>query len=239
MNQITADKLLIPGAIVVAGMLIGAGVYFGAPVSSGGPAQVADSDSEEATFGNNNSDAAENVRPVGADDHVRGNPDAPVTLIEYSDFECPFCGRFHPTAERVLEEYEGQVKWVYRHFPLTSIHPSAREAAVASECAAELGGNDAFWTFADGLFENQSRLGEELYSELAGQAGLASSDLLACVAQERHVDRVEADFLNAGESGGRGTPYVIVVNADGEVFPFSGALPYPQVKSVIDKALES
>ena len=98
---------------------------------------------------------AKAMRPVSKDsDHIRGNPAAPVTLVEYSDFECPFCKRFHTTAKRLVDESGGRVKWVYRHFPLDELHPvKARQEAVASECAAELGGNDAFWKFADRLYE--------------------------------------------------------------------------------------
>jgi len=106
----------------------------------------------ESAFGNSDSLAAENMRPVGVDDHVRGDRSAPVMLVEYSDFECPFCAQFHPTLEKALDDFDGQVAWTYRHFPLTSIHAEALPAALASECAAELGGEDAFWDFADSLF---------------------------------------------------------------------------------------
>jgi protein-disulfide isomerase len=92
------------------------------------------------------------VDPISEKDHVRGDRDAQIVLIEYSDFQCPFCSRFHPTAQQVVEEFNGQVMWVYRHFPLDSIHPVARKAAEASECVAELGGNDAFWNFVDTIF---------------------------------------------------------------------------------------
>jgi protein-disulfide isomerase len=85
-------------------------------------------------------------------DHVRGNKDAQVLLIEYSDFQCPYCQRFHPTTLQVLEEYKDQVGFVYRHFPLDQLHPYARPAAEASECIKELGGEDAFWKFADKAF---------------------------------------------------------------------------------------
>lgn len=95
------------------------------------------------------------IRPVTDADHIRGSSDAPITIIEYSDFQCPFCIRFHPTMLQVMAEYEGRVRWVYRHLPLTAIHPEAEPAALAAECAGELGGNDAFWQFADGLFANQ------------------------------------------------------------------------------------
>src|SRR5207237_7967826 len=84
-------------------------------------------------------------------DHVYGNPNASITLIEYSDFECPYCKSVHLTAKRVVDESRGQVNWVYRHFPLEMHNPGAQKQAEASECAAELGGNEAFWKFADAV----------------------------------------------------------------------------------------
>ena len=89
------------------------------------------------------------------DDPVMGDPDAPITIIEFSDFQCPFCEKFHPTSQQVLQEYGDDVRWVYRHFPLDSIHPRARPSAMASECADEQG---KFWEFANTLFANQSRI---------------------------------------------------------------------------------
>lgn len=88
-------------------------------------------------------------------DHVIGGVNAKVAIVEFSDFQCPFCQRFHPTMQRVLQEYGDDVKWVYRHFPLDSIHPRARPSAAASECAAE---QDKFWEFMNALFANQDRI---------------------------------------------------------------------------------
>lgn len=95
---------------------------------------------------------ASKIPEITAEDHVRGNPNASVKLIEYSDYECPYCKSFHPTAQRLMTEYEGQIAWVYRHFPLDRIHPNARPAAIASECIADLAGEDAFWEFTDMVF---------------------------------------------------------------------------------------
>lgn len=89
---------------------------------------------------------------ITAQDHVRGNRNAQIFLIEYSDFECPYCKSFHPTAMQALEEYGDKIGWAYRHYPLDMIHPNARPAAIASECVAELGGDEAFWKFADEIF---------------------------------------------------------------------------------------
>jgi len=114
---------------------------------------VTDALQNNETFSNNKSKTAEAMRPLDENDHVRGNPDAPITIVEYSDLQCPFCKSHHPTLIKISEEFSGQVKWVYRHFPLTSIHAEAFPAAVASECAAELGGEEAFWGFIDQVFE--------------------------------------------------------------------------------------
>ncbi|MBI4090954.1 MAG: thioredoxin domain-containing protein, partial [Candidatus Komeilibacteria bacterium] len=93
---------------------------------------------------------ATKIAAVSKDDHIRGDVNAEVTLIEYSDFECPFCARFRPTVTQALAEYQGKVRLVYRHFPLRSIHPQAQKAAEASECASEQG---KFWEMHDKLFD--------------------------------------------------------------------------------------
>lgn len=95
---------------------------------------------------------APNAAPVVADDFVRGNRSAQIAMIEYSDFECPYCKRFYPTAQQIQTEYADKVMWVYRQLPLpATMHPNAQKYAEASECAAKLGGNDAFWKYADKL----------------------------------------------------------------------------------------
>lgn len=86
------------------------------------------------------------------DEHIRGNADAPIKLVEYSDFECPFCTRFHNEAKTLVDQYGDQVAWVYRHLPLTSLHPNAVALAEVSECVAEIAGNDAFWEYTDIVF---------------------------------------------------------------------------------------
>ena len=97
------------------------------------------------------------IRPVSESDFVLGNENGSVTVIEYSDFECPFCGRHHPTLERLVAE-NSEVRWVYRHYPLASIHPQATIAAVAGECIAEQAGDEGFWQYADFIFKNQRLL---------------------------------------------------------------------------------
>ena len=176
-------------------------------------------------------------------DHLYGNPGAPVTLIEYSDFECPFCKRFHSTVKRLVDESDGKVNWVYRHFPIDQLHPvKARREAVASECANELGGNEAFWKFADRFFEltpsnNRTDI-DVVLPQIAREIGLDESQFMACLDSGKYDQHIEEDLQSATASGGRGTPWSIVVSKNGERYPLSGAQPYEAVKRVVDLALK-
>lgn len=102
--------------------------------------------------GTDNTAAIPNLPPVDENDHIRGDENAQVTIIEYSDYDCPFCSRFHETMKQVVDEYDGQVRWVYRHFPLPQLHPNATAVAEASECVAAQEGEDAYWAFSDKYF---------------------------------------------------------------------------------------
>ena len=169
------------------------------------------------------------MRPVSQGrDHIRGNPAAPVTLVEYSDFECPFCKKFHLTTKKLVDESGGRVRWVYRHFPLEELHPvKARKEAAASECAGELGGNNAFWKFADRMYEltpsnNRTDI-ETVLPQIAREIGLDAAKFATCRASGRHDRRIEEDHQDALATGGRGTPWSIVVSKSGKSYPLSGA----------------
>jgi len=109
---------------------------------------------ENALTGKVSTDAQVTLPPLDAKDHVLGDANAPITIIEYSDLECTFCIRFKAVQETIMAEYAGKVKWVHRHFPL-DFHANAKPYAYAAECAAEIGGNDAFWKMVDYIFKNQ------------------------------------------------------------------------------------
>jgi len=226
-----SSKILIPAAIIIAAVLIGTSMILTGGNSSG---NITQSDGHR---GGNTS--LSNLRDITNEDHILGNPGAQVSIVEYSDFECPFCARLHQTLTRIVEDFDGEVNWVYRHFPLSSIHFRAYAAAEASECVAELGGNDAFWEFADGLFSNQSRLGTDLFGELANNLGISSSDLEACLDGNKHRAGILADRQDAINTGGRGTPHVVVINRKGDAVPFSGALPYENIRQIIEQVIES
>lgn len=173
------------------------------------------------------------VPAVTQSDHVVGNANAPLTLIEYSDFQCPFCSRFHPTVKQVLQEYPNDVKVIFRHFPL-SFHPNALPAAEASECAGEQG---KFWEYADKLFENQSALGAELYTKLAADIGLNTDAFKACLDSDKFLTHIQQDMQGGSSAGVSGTPGSFLIDADGNAQSIKGALPYSTVKSIIDQAL--
>ncbi len=177
---------------------------------------------------------------ITSDDHILGNPDVPITVVEFSDTECPFCKRFHPTMHQLISEFDGQVNWVYKHFPLDSLHSKARKEAEATECAAELGGNDAFWKYLDKIFEetpSNNGLDSSLLPEFAVEIGLDKSAFVDCLDSGRMSDIVAEHLSQAGEAGGRGTPYSVII-ANGRTIPVSGAVPYEKLKSIIEPLLK-
>lgn len=213
-----------PIAIVVAGLII-AGAVLWSSVSGGSIA------SEPET-----QKAAANFRLPEQSDHMRGNPDAKITIIEFSDLECPFCAQLHPILSRIVDE-NTDVKWIYRHFPLTSIHSRAQQTAVASECIAKLGGNDAFWRFTDAVFADQrAGLATSFHKEFATSRGINAAAFDQCMKDPSVVAEVTADNTEAIATGGQGTPFSVIVTQSGRVVPFSGALPYEQVAGLVDQA---
>lgn len=179
-----------------------------------------------------------NVELVSADDHIRGNSDAKVFLIEYSDLECPFCSSFHETAQQAVDEYGGDVAWVYRHFPLDALHPNARDAAMGAECANELAGQDGFWGFIDEVFAGQA-LGLSDLSKFASGAGVDATALQNCIDSGKYADAVEEDVTTGSSAGVNGTPGSFVVNQKGEVWLVPGAVPFATLQGYIDEALAS
>jgi protein-disulfide isomerase len=233
------NNLTIPVAIVIAGALIAGAVYLG---TSKGTGTVAGNNQQPQQVAQQTGSLDE-MRAISKDDHIRGNPNAPVMIVEYSDFECPFCKRFHDTMKQVTTEYGDKVAWVYRQFPLDQLHPvKARKEAVASECAAELGGNDAFWKYADRFFEltpsnNQTNI-DTVLPQIAKEIGLDEAKFASCLASNKYDAHIEGDVQNAVATGGNGTPWSIVVAKNGKKYPLSGAQPYASVKQLIDLALQ-
>jgi protein-disulfide isomerase len=159
-----------------------------------------------------------------------GPEDAPVTIVEFSDFECPYCLRIHPTLKQVMENYEGQVRLVFRQFPLNNIHPSAQKAAEASLCADEQG---SFWEMHDAMFDNPSHLHIADLKRYAAEIGLEEETFATCLDSGKYAATVTAD-LNAGRTlGVTGTPALFI---NGRFL--SGAQPYNVISRVIDDELQ-
>lgn len=174
--------------------------------------------------------AAGPVKEVTDADHLLGNKDAKVTVIEYSDFECPFCSQIEPALEQMRTEFKNDVRFVYRHFPL-SFHPQAQKAAEASECAAKLGGNDAFWKMHKKLFANQQTLGPALYTSTAKEIGLKEADFKTCLDSGEMAARVNSDMASGNDAGVNGTPATFI---NGQLI--SGAVPYATLKQALTAA---
>ncbi len=141
--------------------------------------------------------------PVGSSDHIAGDAKAACTLVEYGDYQCPHCGRAYPIVKRVQEHFGDRLRFVYRNFPLTEIHPEAESAAESAEFA---GAHGKFWQMHDSLFENQVNLGMGLYQELAEELGFTPTDLRQSLKLGKFREKVRADFTGGVRSGVNGTP---------------------------------
>lgn len=167
--------------------------------------------------------------PVTDSDHIKGNKNAKITLLEYSDFQCPFCQRHVPTLEQVLEQYGDDVRLVYRHFPLNSIHPQAQKAAEASECAAEQG---KFWEMHDLMFANQSALDVTSLKGYAKTLGLNQSQFDSCLDTGKFAGKVNQQAAEAQAAGITGTPGTFVNDQ-----LVKGAYPIATFQQIIDSML--
>lgn len=185
-----------------------------------------------------NSAVSNNIRTVSSKyDHIRGNPNATISLIEYSDFQCPFCARFHPTAKQILANYADGVNWVYRHYPLSFHEPKASLKAMAVECANEIAGNDAFWALTD-LFLTENGATSD-YLDFADEIGVDQNLLEKCVKSDKYRAHVNQELDDGSKAGVTGTPgNIILNNKTGKFELISGAQSYETFKAAIEKLLE-
>lgn len=204
----------------------------------GGNNNVAGAPQRAEPYSQLDEEQAKNIPAINEGDHIRGNPDAKITLVEYSDFECPYCQRFHSTAQQALDEYGDDIRWVYRHFPLSLTHPNAEPAALASECVAELGGNETFWSFADAIFTDQSGTLNDL-SGVAVDLGLNQTAFDSCLSEKRYQDKVTEQYEGGSRAGVTGTPGNFILNDKGEAWIVPGAVQYSDLKAAIEEALAS
>ena len=218
---------LIPSSIVLAGILIAGAVVY----SNGPKGPVYDNTAQVQQGGQIRDDSK--ILEVKDFDHILGNPSAKVTIIEYSDFECPFCGKmFAETIPKLKENFikNGDVKFIYRHFPLRSIHADAQKAAEASECAGEQG---KFWEYHDIVFGKQNLLGIESFKSWAKELGLNSGQFDSCLDSGKYEERVEKDYSDGITLGVNGTPATFI---NGKLI--SGAVPYEEFEKIIREELK-
>lgn len=236
-NQPKKASISTGAAIVTAAVIIGLALIIGQ-----GPKNNTNTDTTGATPGAITSVPAD-VATIRPNDRVRGNSvTAEVAIIEYSDSDCPFCVRFHNTMQQVLTEYDGKVAWVYRYFPLTSLHPNAVTEAVAMECVADLAGNDAFNKYLDQVINvtlSPDPKSNEALTTFATGLGVDSKLFKDCIAGSRASDRVKADTAEAGKIGAQGTPFSIIVHLKtGKQIIVPGAYPIEDIRTHIDSLLK-
>ncbi len=222
----------VPIAIVVGFAMIALAIFFTADKAAA-PAEIIESEGGNIANGS--------VRAVDETDYVRGNPNAPILMIEYSDYDCPFCKEYHTTLNKIMNEYgvSGKVAWVYRQFPLPQLHPNAPEISEAALCVGSLGGSTAFWKFTDMIFEERS-INEQTnmvkLPDYATEAGVEKGAYMNCLSSNQMEDKVKSQADEALELGAVGTPYTVLIVGNEQAI-ISGAQSYEVVKSIIDNLL--
>ncbi len=220
------SDLLIPVAIVLAGFILATAIY------------VFRIDHTIKTGGAH----PETVRAVTLNDHIIGNPGAPVTIIEYGDIDSSYSKSFQLTMEQLMTEYAdgGKVAWVYRHFPLTVDHPNSATNALAAECAASLSTPITFFHFIDAM--QAAAPGENQFiptdsTRLLGQFGIDEAKFKSCMTTASFMNHIHEDYDNALSAGATASPFVILLIHGQKPLPINGALPYTSMKKIIEDSI--
>ncbi|MDD5098798.1 MAG: thioredoxin domain-containing protein [Candidatus Colwellbacteria bacterium] len=231
------DKYSVAFAVVVAGaMITGAVIFIGIRSEKSG--EVAIGPNDEMLAEGEIGELYKNVQPVTDADHIFGNKDAKVKIINFSDMQCPYCIVFDETMKQIVADYDGQVAWVFRHSPL-DFHENAFPAAEASECAAEIGGNDKFWAFLGKVTEKlETSSGSVNMVDVATSAGINKTAFENCYGASKYDEKISTQMSDAFDSGMEGTPYGIIVVDGNPVGIIDGAYPLEDVKGMIDQYLK-
>jgi len=220
-NMQNNDQKPIAGAILIVGVLIAGAILLKdskAPIVN---APAANNEKNPTTG-----------RPVSSADHIIGSLNARLVIVEYSDLECPFCKVFHDTMHKVVDNSNGKVAWVFRHYPIPQLHSKAFREAEATECAWEQGENDAFWKYTDRLFEitpSNNGLDAALLPEIAEYAGLNVASFNDCLVSGKFTNKVQADIDDGIKAGVNGTPSSFILQKGSRVDTIPGAQPYESV----------
>jgi protein-disulfide isomerase len=227
-----SSSVAIPIAIVFGFGLIALAIYFSGIGGSNTVAPTTDTVTKTTKS---------NIKPVDKTDYIYGNPNAPILVVEYSDYDCPFCKNFHETMNQIMNEYgvTGKVAWVYRQFPIAGLHPNANHLSESALCVGELGGNDAFWKYSNSIFQERNVNEATNISKLkdyAKNAGVEESAFQACLDSGKHKKTVEDSLAEGASAGIEGTPhsFVLVGNQQAAI---SGAQPYPVVKNIVENLI--
>ncbi len=224
-------------AIVIAAVIIGGAIIYTNDGKS-------NSQNTTPTQEQNQQPQATNakVAPITDKDHIRGDINAKVKLVEYSDTECPFCKRLHQTFKQITKEYGADVAWVYRHMPIEALHDKALSEAHATECVAELAGEEKFWVYLDRIYEvtpGNDGLDPKMLITLAKEVGVAEQQMNECMLSGRHNQKILAQKADGVQASGKeGTPFTMVVTQEGEQIPVSGAYPIETWRNLLDQILK-
>jgi len=234
MQPNTNSSIAIPVAIVIGFGLIAVAIYLSGSRTSPFVQQANQPASAERE--------TVNIRPVDTTDYIRGNPNAPIMIVEYSDYDCPFCKNFHETMKRIMDEFAvgGQVAWVYRQYPIAQLHPNAPRISEAALCVGELAGQDGFWTFSDLVFserEINDPTSMIRLNEFATTAGADSAEFETCLDSGRHKAAVEASLQEGSMAGIQGTPHSVII-AGNEKTAIGGAQPYEVVRGLVSTLVD-
>lgn len=182
------------------------------------------------------------IRPVDQTDYIRGNPNAPIRIVEYSDYDCPYCKRFHSVMQQIMAEYgaSGRVAWVFRQFPVQNTHPNAPYIAKAALCVGDLAGNQAFWQFSDRVFDSREETAFTNISQLgnlATDAGANDAAFKTCLNSDKFDKAIQDSIADGTKAGVDATPYSFILVGDQQV-SIRGSESYPMVKSLIDNIID-
>ncbi len=227
------NEYLLPLSIIIAAILISVSWIYATGLKNTRQAEQKQIPAKEDTAG---LPGEIKIKPVDVNEHIRGSAGAPVKIIEFSDLECPFCKMFQQAMNQVMEEYgkDGRVAWIFRNYPLDSLHSKARKAAIGSECAAELGGNDKFWAYIDKYYEitpsnNQIDLKE--IPKIGESIGLARAEFETCLNSDKFNQKINENIKDGTTAGLRGTPYSVIIGKGGKKLVINGALPLEDFKT--------
>lgn len=221
------SQYVLPITIVVAGALIAGAVFLVGKSGATKPDGVSDKISARAYN--------------ATTDHILGNPNAEVKVVEYADLECPYCKTFHTTMHQVMDYYgaSGKVAWVYRPFPLGQLHSKSPKEAEAAECAADQGGDAMFYKYIDKVYEvtpGSNGLDLAQLPAIAGQLGINVDTFNQCLSSGKYTKRIQDSYSEAIKLGAQGTPYILLMVGD-EAVTLNGSQPYDSMRAAIDALL--